>query len=193
MKKSVLAVIVALVGISNVASAAVTFNDVPVGTVISSDHYQSQGLLFYTDPGQYLFTEASFGINSGFGPSLVASGNGRINVEFVDSLTLNLGTVHTSALMILDNNPGGADYTVTSFDISGQQMIQIGNNHNYLAGDGYYQDPGTHSIEFLPADPSHQFLNSVGFSQIQSVPEPTSVSLVALGACAVGLIRRRSR
>jgi hypothetical protein len=123
----------------------------------------------------------------------MASGNGRINIEFVLPGTLTLGTVHSSALMILDSSPGGPNYTVTSFDIDDQQMIQIGNNRNYLAGDGYYQEPGTHRIEFMPADPSHQFLNSVGFSEIQAVPEPTSAGLIGLGSIVLALIRRRSR
>ena len=186
-----IAILTSSLSLSVVANAAITFNDVPIGTIIDSDHYKAHGVIFSTDLGQYLYTVASTGINSGFGPSLTASGNGKITIKFVVPGTDYDGTTHTTALMILDNEPGGLYYTVTSSDIDGQEMIQIGNNHNYLAGDGYSQEPGTHSIEFVPAKPNTQFLNSVGFGKIESVPEVTTGLLIPLGFMLIHMKRKR--
>jgi hypothetical protein len=178
-------------GVKNVLATTLTFTDVSVGTIIAPEHYQAQGVMLSTNPGQHLYTVASFGINSGFGPSLAASGDGKINIQFVIPGTMTLGGVNTSALMILDNNPGSANYTVTSYDVYNQEMIQIGNNHNYLAGDGYSQEPPTHRIEFIPANPATQFLNSIGFGQIKIVPEPSLALNITLGMLTLTLRRRR--
>lgn len=152
----------------------------PIGTVIEFDRYKSLGVLLSTSPGQTIQTVASFGLNSGFGPSLAASGNGLIIIEFVIPDTMTLGGVNSNALMVLDNYPGGSMYTVTTFDYIGQEMMQLGNNHNYLVGDGYSQEPPPHRIEFRPANPAGQFLNSITFSEIRNVPEPGMSVLMVL-------------
>ena len=161
----------------------INFGSIPNGTVINSNDFQSLGVLLLTDPGQTFHSSGS---------SLVASGNGHVTIEFTLPGTVIPGGVPSFAIYVVDNRPGGANYTVTAFDANHQQMIQIGNNHDYLAGDGYSFAPDVHTIEFVPADPAFQFINSISFPQIQAIPEPTTALLVITGVvlCLPRLRRR---
>lgn len=169
--------------------ASITFNSIPPGTVIEPEHYMSQGLILSTDLGQHIYVTTSSSINTSLGLMLRASGNGKIGLTFFSPNTLNPGTVSSCKLMIADDNPGTGNYTATYFDIDGQQMLQIGNNRNYLVGDGYSTDPGSHYIEFVPNNPDSQFINSISFTEIKGVPEPSTLSLISLVLCW-GVIRR---
>lgn len=171
--------------------AFITFNNIPVGTVIDPEYYISQGLVLSTDPNQHIYVTSSSATNTSLGLMLRASGNGKIGLTFFSPNTLNLGTVSSCKLMIADDNPGTGNYTVTYFDVDYQEMLRIGNNRNYLAGDGMSTNPGSHYVEFIPNNPDSQFINSISFTEIQSVPEPSTISFLGLLTCLV--VIRRSR
>jgi hypothetical protein len=158
----------------------IEFGAIPTGTVISSADYLSVGILLFTDAGQHLFVSGS---------SLVASGNGHVTIEFTLPGTTIPAGVSTFAIYTTDNTPGGSAYTFTGFDAAHQQMFQLGNNHDYLVGDGYSFLPYVHTLEFVPSKPTSQCITRIGFGEIQSVPEPTILLPIAL----VGLIFWRRR
>lgn len=163
------------------SQGSINFGATPNGTAISANSFSSLGLLLQTDLGQSLYSSGS---------SLVASGNGHVTIEFFLPGTTTPGGVSSFSMYIADNLPGST-YTVTGYDGTGLEMFQMGNNHDYLLGDGYSFSPYVHTLEFSPSSPGYNFIDNITFSQIHPVPEPQTLCLATLGATIFILSRKR--
>lgn len=186
-----LIVLVFLLFAAPASAGLITFGEVPVGTVVSSE-YVGDGVYFW----QWTTTSVTANWNSGniVQPALAVYGPGNLGLQFVqpgnssaqgwvDSGSINFDIWDTNAgstnVYFYDEN-GVLIPALTILGLGSSNPVNISVAAGYNVGWIYFQDDGDGHV-----------IDNIAFGEVMSIPEPATFALLGAGLLAVGLLRRR--
>ena len=185
--------VIVSVGVAQ-AGAVINFDDLPSYSKIPYDHYKAQGILLST-PGAAVWEgydpEANTLPNICFASwGDYVSADAPIIVDFVLPGTTTPGVTSIVSFYLMDSEFGtGGTWKAEIFGAGGNLLDSISGNTNDEIFIGFARP--THEIARLVFTPSEDREGIDTLAHCDVVPEPASLSILALGA--LGLIFRRRR
>jgi hypothetical protein len=175
------------------AGATINFDDVPSQTVLAYDQYKAQGILLSTPGGNVWAiseTEANTSPNICIGWDNY--GFTPIIVDFVLAGTTTPGLTGIVSFYLMDADIGiGSTWKAEIFGVGNVLLdTKTGNTNDEIFISFPRMNQDIARMVFTPSD-DFEGIDTLSHCEVVPVPEPTSLSVLALGA--LGLLFRRRR
>ena len=190
-----------LVALSAIAAQAVLvdFDDVLGGGTqpILGDRYLAKGVLLSTDGAAGLFVSGPFAYTNTPPNYCIASSTGgsadsKIIVDFVVPNTTSPAATNIVFFYLSDGDTGvGSEWSAAIYDVNGALLDSITGTTNDEVMVGWSRP--VKDIRRMVFTPSRDLegIDSLSFCETELVPEPASLSVLAIGAAALWFRRRR--